>query len=144
VVVASVLNNNALPFGDKASTKFKRVVASVKNKDSKGPTNDSPAKQHPDPNNNPAIMMGYYANFMCWLIVASKQRGSTTQTIFDDTLSGSEGAHAAPTTFNKASKLIVALTFEQSNITLIGKRHFQLIVTFCAQWSTRFHCRFPC
>jgi hypothetical protein len=57
----------------------------------------------------------------------------TAQIIFDDTLSVSEGAHAAPTTFNKASKLIVALTFKQSNVTLFEEKHFPLIVNFCAQ-----------
>jgi hypothetical protein len=38
LVVASVLNNNALSFGDKSTTTFKLVVASVKNTDSKGLT----------------------------------------------------------------------------------------------------------
>jgi hypothetical protein len=55
LVIASVKNNNALSFGDKSSRTFKLVVASIKNKDSKGPTNDSPAKQRPVPNNDPAI-----------------------------------------------------------------------------------------
>jgi hypothetical protein len=37
LVVASILNNNALSFDDKSSTTFKLVVASIKNEDSKGP-----------------------------------------------------------------------------------------------------------
>jgi hypothetical protein len=55
LVVASLLNNNALSFGDKSSTTFKLVVASIKNKDSKGPTNGIPAKQRPDPKDDPAF-----------------------------------------------------------------------------------------
>jgi hypothetical protein len=55
LVVASISNNNALSFDDKSSAMFKLVVASVTNEFSKGPTNDSPAKQHPVPNDNPAI-----------------------------------------------------------------------------------------
>jgi hypothetical protein len=83
--------------------------------------------------NDPQIIMGYYTNFMLWHIVAPTQRALTTQTISDYTLPVSEETHDVPTTFNKAYKLIVVLKFEQSNITLFGKRHFQLIVNFCAQ-----------
>ena len=54
-VVSSVSNNNALSFNAKSSSKFKLVVASVTNKFPKGPTNDSPAKQHSVSNYNPAI-----------------------------------------------------------------------------------------
>ena len=55
LVVASVSNNNALSFNDKSSATFKLVVVSVTNKFSKGPTNDSPAKQRPVSNDDPAI-----------------------------------------------------------------------------------------
>jgi hypothetical protein len=54
-VVASVSNNNALSFNAKSSSTFKLVDASVTNKFPKGPTNDSPAKQHSVSNYNPAI-----------------------------------------------------------------------------------------
>ncbi len=55
LVVASVLNNNVLSFDDKSSATFKLVVASTINEFFKGPSNDSPAKQHPVPNEDPAI-----------------------------------------------------------------------------------------
>jgi hypothetical protein len=55
LVVASVLNNNALSFDDKSSAMFKLVVTSVTNEFLKGTTNDSPAKQHPVPNDDHAI-----------------------------------------------------------------------------------------
>jgi hypothetical protein len=55
LVAASVSNNNALSFNDKSSSTFKLVVASVTNEFSKGPTIDSPAKQRPVPNDDPAI-----------------------------------------------------------------------------------------
>jgi hypothetical protein len=55
LVVASVSNNNALSFNDKSSTTFKLVVVSVTNKFLNGPTNDSPAKQRPVSNDDPAI-----------------------------------------------------------------------------------------
>jgi hypothetical protein len=55
LVVASVSNNNALSFNDKSSSTFKLVVVSVINKFSNGPTNDTPAKQHPVSNDVPAI-----------------------------------------------------------------------------------------
>jgi len=57
LVVASVSNNNALSFNvnDESSSTFKLVVASITNKFSKGPTNDSPAKHHPVSNDNPVI-----------------------------------------------------------------------------------------
>ena len=55
LVVASVSDNNALSFNDKSSATFKLVVVSVTNKFSKGPTNDSPAKQRPVSNDDPAI-----------------------------------------------------------------------------------------
>jgi hypothetical protein len=62
-------SNNALPFGSKLNKSFEYtsffgdkpsstnwlVVASVNNEDFKGQTNDSPAKQRPVPNDNPAI-----------------------------------------------------------------------------------------
>jgi hypothetical protein len=54
LVVASFLNNNALSFNDKSSFTFKLVVA-VTHEFLKGPTIDSPAKQHPVPNDDPAI-----------------------------------------------------------------------------------------
>ncbi len=66
LVVASVSNNNALSFNDKSSSTFKLVVASVTNEFSKGPTIDSPAKQCPVPNDNPAIESSF--SFMSqWL-----------------------------------------------------------------------------
>ncbi len=55
LVVASVLNNNALLFNDKSSSTFKLVVASVTNEFSKGLTIGSPTKQCPVLNDNPAI-----------------------------------------------------------------------------------------
>jgi hypothetical protein len=56
LVVASISNNIALSFDGKSSAMFKLVVASVTNEYSKGPTNDSPAKQRSVPNDNPAIL----------------------------------------------------------------------------------------
>jgi hypothetical protein len=47
--------NNASSFNNKSSSAFKLVVASITNEFSKGQTNDSPAKQCPVPNNDPAI-----------------------------------------------------------------------------------------
>jgi hypothetical protein len=55
LVVASVSNNNALSFYDKSSSTFKLVVVSITNEFSKGPTNDSPVKQRPVSNDDPAI-----------------------------------------------------------------------------------------
>ena len=57
LVVASVSNNNAFSFNvnDKSSSTFKLVVASITNKFSKGPTNDSPAKHPPVSNDDPVI-----------------------------------------------------------------------------------------
>jgi len=55
LVVASVSNNNALSFNDKSSSTFKLDVVSVINKFLNGPTNASPAKQHPVSNDDPAI-----------------------------------------------------------------------------------------
>ena len=55
LVVASVSNNNALSFNDKSSSTFNLVVVSVINKFLNGPTNDSPAKQRPVSNDDPAI-----------------------------------------------------------------------------------------
>ena len=55
LVVASVLNNNALLFDDKSSSTFKLVVASVTNEFSKGVTIGSPTKQCPVLNDDPAI-----------------------------------------------------------------------------------------
>jgi hypothetical protein len=55
LVVASVSNNNVLSFDDKSSSTFKLVVVSVIIKFSNGPTNDSPAKQRPVSNVDPAI-----------------------------------------------------------------------------------------
>jgi len=55
LVVASISNNNALSFNDKSSSMFKLVVASITNEFSKGSTNDSPAKQCPVSNDDPAI-----------------------------------------------------------------------------------------
>ena len=77
LVVASVSNNNALSFGDKSTTASKLVVASVKNEDSNGQTNDSPAKQCPVPKDDPAIMMATHAKLRLQLIVASIQARST-------------------------------------------------------------------
>ena len=45
----------ASSFDDKSSATLKLVVASVRNKDFIGQTNDSPAKQHPVSNDDPAI-----------------------------------------------------------------------------------------
>jgi hypothetical protein len=47
--------NNALSFNDMPSSTFQLVVTSLTNEFSKGPTNDSPAKQRPVPNHDPAI-----------------------------------------------------------------------------------------
>jgi hypothetical protein len=55
LVVASFLDNNALSFNDKSSFTFKLVVASITHEFLKGPTIDSPAKQRPIPNDDPAI-----------------------------------------------------------------------------------------
>jgi hypothetical protein len=45
----------ASSFDNKSSAMLKLVVASVRNEDFKGQTNDSPAKQRPVSNDNPAI-----------------------------------------------------------------------------------------
>ena len=63
LVVASVLNNNALSFNDKSSSTFKLVVAFITNKFSKGPRNDSPAKQRPVSNEDPAIESSLQLHF---------------------------------------------------------------------------------
>ena len=55
LVVASVLNNNALLFDDKSSSTFKLVVASVTNEFSKGVTIGSSTKQCHVLNDDPAI-----------------------------------------------------------------------------------------
>jgi hypothetical protein len=55
LVAASVSNNNALSFNDKSSSTFMLVVASITNEFLKGQTIDSPAKQRPVPNDDPAI-----------------------------------------------------------------------------------------
>ena len=99
-------SNNALSFSDKYSTIFKLVVASVTNEYSKG----SSFTQLPIPNNN---LISSFKSFVELV---------------------SEGASQP---FNQApvftAKLIVELTFKQSNQTLFGNSHSQLVVYFCDQ-----------
>jgi hypothetical protein len=55
------------------------VVASVKNEDSKGQTNDSPAKQRPVPNDDPAIVISsqLYVPMISTLLPATSTAKST-------------------------------------------------------------------